>query len=98
MSAHAVITEPAPIRELGKPQPTAIPRQPSAAARELMRAAAQCLLQQGFDYREIMALARSQVTDVALEQAGRSRKKASARLKISRELLRRYRSRAPIGL
>jgi hypothetical protein len=74
-----------------------LPRQSSFAARDVVRSAARALLAEGFDLRESVNAFKAQVVDVALEQAGRSRKLASARMHVSRELVRRVRARSSEG-
>ena len=77
----------------------AIPRQPSFAARDAVRSAIRALLAESFDYREAMGLLKSHLVDVALEQSGRSPKKASERMHVSRQLVHAVRAHAKeIGL
>lgn len=77
----------------------AIPRQPSYGARTEVACGMRTLLAEGFDYRDAMAIVKAIFLDLALEQCGRSPKKASALLHTSREHLRRARVRAKeIGL
>jgi DNA-binding NtrC family response regulator len=93
MSAAVAQVIPLPPGPRTEPK-SALPRRPAPATREVMRAVAQRLLSEGFDYRESVAAFKALLADVALDQAGRSRKKASARLGISREILRRHKARA----
>jgi hypothetical protein len=71
-----------------------IPRQPSYLVKGDMLKAARAVLAEGFDYRESMAIFRAHLLAAALDQCGRSQKKASARMRISRECLRQASARA----
>lgn len=94
----AVQVEPtaaAPLRVTrGKAEPPAAGARPSPASREVMRALAQRLMAEGFDYREAVGAFRAMLAATAFDQAGRSMERASARLGISRELLRTHKARA----
>ncbi len=72
----------------------ALPRKPSYIAMDAVRSGVRALLAEGFDYRESMTIVRAKFADLALEQSGRSQKKACARIKISRQALRMIRARA----
>ncbi len=87
MSTH-VVSQPT------APRMIVIPRQPSYSALDAVSAGMRALLAEGFDYRESMTIVRSKFADLALEQSGRSQKKACARIKVSRDGLRKIRARA----
>lgn len=96
MSASSVVTTPqarvgyAP--KAGAPA-AAAGRTPSLMAQEKVHVAIRALLFESFDFREAMSILRNALLKVALDQCGRSRKKCSGQLHISRELLRRYLAR-----
>jgi hypothetical protein len=75
-------------------EPLVIPRQPSYPARDTLRSGVRALLAEGFEHREAMSIFREMFVDVAMEQSGRCQKKACARIKISRDGLRKIRARA----
>ncbi len=79
---------------IGNAKPVlAVRRKPSAAAQSKLNECAMQLLNEGFGYREAVALLRQAMLSKALILSDQSKTKAARRLLISREHLSKYHSR-----